>query len=127
MPSLNLRKMFIYFLVILLPAGSLCSTVNAAVIDSRQLAQEQFASDQRAELLSLLAREDVAAQLSEFGVDPVNAQARVAGLTDAEVAALHQNIEELPAGSGVLGTIALVLLILILLDIAGVTDIFPKI
>ncbi len=127
MKNANFRKFLIYFLVILVPGGSLCSTVNAAMIDSRLLLQEQVVSDQRAQLLSLVAREDVARQLSELGVDPVNAQARVASLTDAEVSALQQNIERLPAGSGALGTIALVLLILILLDIAGVTDIFPKV
>ncbi|RLQ21765.1 hypothetical protein DWB85_10785 [Seongchinamella sediminis] len=121
------NRFFIYFLVILLPGASLCSSVNAGVIDSRDLVQEQLVSDQRSELLALVSREDVARQLTEFGVDPANAQMRIASLTDAEVASLHQNIDELPAGSGVLGTIALVLLILILLDIAGVTDIFPKI
>jgi len=127
MHSYRLKRFFIYFLVILLPGASLCTTVNAGVIDSRELMQEQFANEQRGELLALISREDVAAQLTEFGVDPVMAQMRVASLSDAELASLHQKIDELPAGSGVLGTIALVLLILILLDIAGVTDIFPKI
>lgn len=127
MNNSGLNRFFIYFLVILLPGASLCSSVNAGVIDSRELVQEQLASEQRSELLALLGREDVARQLGEFGVDPATARQRVASLTDAEVASLHQSIDELPAGSGVLGTIALVLLILILLDIAGVTDIFPRV
>ena len=127
MHNSRLKKFIIHVLVILLPGASLCSTVNAGMIDSGQLVQEQFANEQRSDLLALMSREDVAAQLTEFGVDPVDARMRVASLSDAEVASLHQKIDELPAGSGVLGTIALVLIILILLDIAGVTDIFPKI
>ena len=127
MHSTALKRLFIYFLVVLLPGASLCTTASAGVIDSRDLVHEQLTTDQRSELLALLSRDDVAAQLTEYGVDPVTAQMRVSSLTDAEVASLHQKIDELPAGSGVLGTIALVLLILILLDIAGVTDIFPKI
>ena len=48
-------------------------------------------------------------------------------MTAQEVHAMATNMNNMPAGAGVLETAVLVLLILILLDIAGVTDIFPNI
>ena len=43
----------------------------------------------------------------------------------AEVIAMHQQLNNLPAGQGALGAVVLILVIFILLDVAGVTDIFP--
>jgi hypothetical protein len=41
------------------------------------------------------------------------------------LASLSAQIDELPAGQGALETILFLLVIFMLLDIAGVTDIFP--
>jgi len=112
-------------LILLFATAGIQASANAAMIGTDQVAQEATVENQRAELQTLFAREDVADQLSAMGVDPAEAQERVAGLSDAEVAQLLGQMEDLPAGAGALGTIALVLLILILLDIAGATDIFP--
>jgi hypothetical protein len=49
----------------------------------------------------------------------------VAGLTDAEVARISQQIDTLPAGGDALGVVVLIFVILIITDALGVTDIFP--
>ncbi|MDX1454265.1 MAG: PA2779 family protein [Gammaproteobacteria bacterium] len=79
----------------------------------------------RAALVEQLNREDVQAQLLALGVDQADVEARVAAMTDAEVAQLHAEMEDMPAGAGAVGTLAVVLLVLIILDVAGVTNIFP--
>jgi hypothetical protein len=63
-----------------------------------------------------------------MGVDPQLAKIRVASLTDQEVMQLSDRIDQLPAGAGALETILIIggvfLLVLMVLDIIGVTDIF---
>jgi hypothetical protein len=75
---------------------------------------------------SLLERADVQAQLRAYGVDPAEARARAAALTDAEAAQLVSNIDGLPAGGiNILGAIVLVFLVLLVTDILGYTKVFP--
>jgi hypothetical protein len=77
----------------------------------------------------MLSREDIAQRLIGWGVDPDEARARVDTLNDAELAALSNHLESMPAGGGALEVIIISLLIafLVLLctDIAGYTDVFP--
>jgi hypothetical protein len=46
-------------------------------------------------------------------------------MTDEEVRALNQKMDEMPAGSGVVGAVVLVFLVLLITDIVGWTDVFP--
>jgi hypothetical protein len=64
-----------------------------------------------------------------LGVDPGEAAARVASLSDRQIQDIAGRIEELPAGQGAAGAIvgaALVIFIALLItDVLGYTDIFP--
>jgi hypothetical protein len=105
--------------------GAQIAPVQAAMIGTTQvLAAEQNRLD-RDRLASLLEREDLQRQLSALGVDVQDAKDRVAGLTDAEVARISQQIDTLPAGGDALGVVVLIFVILIITDALGVTDIFP--
>ena len=71
-------------------------------------------------------RLEVQAVLAAYGVSEVEAQLRVAAMTDAEVADLAARIDELPAGGiGILGAALIVFLVLLLTDILGYTKVFP--
>lgn len=77
-------------------------------------------------IVEVLERADVQAQLRARGVDPAEARARAAALTDAEAAQIVSNIDQLPAGGiGIIGAIVLVFLVLLLTDILGYTKVFP--
>jgi hypothetical protein len=81
---------------------------------------------ERQRLAGLLERAEVQQQLRAYGVEPGEARARVAALTDAEAAQLVSNIDELPAGGvGIVGAIVLVFLVLLVTDILGYTKVFP--
>jgi hypothetical protein len=81
---------------------------------------------ERQRLAGLLGRAEVQQQLRAYGVEPGEARARVAALTDAEAAQLVSNIDELPAGGvGIVGAIVLVFLVLLVTDILGYTKVFP--
>ena len=71
--------------------ASLASTAHAGLID------HQKPSD-RARVATVLERDDVAAELAKLGITREEAKARVATLTDAEVATLARKAGELPAG-----------------------------
>lgn len=81
---------------------------------------------ERQHIAGLLERADIQEQLRAYGVDPAEARARAAALTDAEAAQLVSNIDQLPAGGiGIVGAIVLVFLVLLVTDILGYTKVFP--
>jgi hypothetical protein len=97
----------------------------AGMVSTQQLMQESRVDQQRVQVNDFLSRADVQAQLEARGVDVASAKARIASLSPAELASLSAQIDQLPAGEGVLETVLFLLVIFMLLDIAGVTDIFP--
>ncbi len=102
---------------------------NAGLISTEQVVEREAAAEDRARIFDFLARQDVRAQLIEFGVDPAMAEARVAGLSDAEIRSVAGRIDQLPAGQDIFGAIlstALVIFVVLLItDILGLTDVFP--
>lgn len=64
-------------------------------------------------------------QLEANGVPANNAALRVSSLSDSQIQQIHQRIDEMPAGAGVLGVIAFGFLVLVITDLTGLTDVFP--
>jgi hypothetical protein len=76
----------------------------------------------------IFARQDVRETLIAYGVDPENASRRVAALSDDELNRLEAGIAALPAGGdSVLAVLGIVFVVLIVLEIVGVTDIYKKV
>lgn len=81
---------------------------------------------QRDRIMVLLQRADVRQRLEAYGVSMADVQARVASLSDHEVAQLAGDIDGLPAGGvDVIGAIVLVFIVLLITDILGYTNVFP--
>lgn len=100
-------------------------TVQAKMIGTAVVVEQEQVELQRSELKRLLARDDIKNQLVAWGVDPRDAQDRVDSLNAQEVELMSQRMEELPAGGGVLGAVVFVFLVLLVTDILGFTNIFP--
>lgn len=84
------------------------------------------AGAERERLTSLIDRHDVRERLQALGVDPANAKARVAALSDEEAAQLASQLDELPAGGADVLVVALIVfLVLLFTDVMGYTKIFP--
>jgi hypothetical protein len=104
-----------------LPA--LAAPVSAEQVMTLTVSEQN--ATQRAELVTWLDREDVRQQMTELGVSPTQAMARVASLSDAEVSRLAGEIETSPAaGNGVVGAIVFIFLVLIVTDLLGLTKVF---
>ena len=82
--------------------------------------------DHRGAVQDVLARADVREQMVGLGVDPAEVEARIAALTDAEVATLATRLEGAPAGGDALVVIGIVFVVLMILEFTGVIDIFKK-
>lgn len=103
------------------------SVAQAAMISTTQVVMQEQTQFDRSQLQQRLSRADAVSTLQAMGVDPAVVQERVAAMTDAELQQFNQQVDEMQAGSGALGVILLVFLVLILLDLLGVTDVFPAI
>lgn len=116
-------------LAVCLSFAGFMHSAQATLVSTEQVAATQGitdASQQRAHVLGTLERADVAAALKERGVDMDQARARVAALTDDEVAHVARTLDTAPAGaSDVLGVIVFVFVLLLITDILGFTKVFP--
>ena len=86
----------------------------AALIDTETILDENQSQEARDYIKQLLAREDVRSALIAQGIDPLEAEARIASLSDSEIIELAEQIENLPAGQGALGLVIAVLVIVVL-------------
>jgi len=113
-------------LSVLLVWGGLTAQVSAAVIGTEQALALDARDARLAAVHQALDREDVRQAMIDLGVDPGDAAARVASLSDAELAELEAGIDTLPAGGSILGLIGAVFVVLLILELVGVIDIFNK-
>ncbi len=75
-------------------------------------------------LQTLLQRDEVRQALIERGVDPTDAAERVGALTDEQASQLLAEIDQAPAGAGIIETAVFVFLVLLVTDILGFTKVF---
>jgi hypothetical protein len=75
-------------------------------------------------VLAFVDNTQVQHKLIELGVSPADAKLRIASMTDAELDAFNSKLNELPSG-GIVGTIVTVLVVVAVLDLMGITDVYP--
>ena len=123
------RKALALVVAIALSHTAGLQAAHAGMVATESVAAQAAQADvsqQRASVLATLNRSDVADALRAKGVDMDAARARVASLSDAEVAQLSDQLDNAPAGaSGVLGAIVFIFLLLLLTDILGFTKVYP--
>ena len=124
----QLRIFLIFFLLTMFVLTStLIPTVEAKMIDTDTYVSVQQYQDGKMQISEFISRDDVRAKLVEFGVDPLEAEQRIAHLSTEEVQLLQSRIADLPAGAGVIEVIGIVFVILLILELIGVTNIFTRI
>ena len=112
-------------LVVSMPLGA----ARAALVTTDQVLGQSDGASERARVLAFLGRAEVREQIVALGVDPAEAAARVATLSDAQVRAIAGEIDQLPAGqsaiAAIVGAILIIFLVLLVTDLLGLTNIFP--
>lgn len=137
------RSMTAALMVAVMAATSLpISAVQAGMITTDQVIETAVAKDgdamrhddltasaARERIETLLARQDVRQEMLALGIDPREADARLAAMTDVELAGIAGQLDQLPAGGFSIGTALIVTFVVfgvvVLLDALGLLDVLP--
>ena len=102
-------------------------TAMAGAIGTQAVMQLEARQDKVDQLQQAMLRDDVGEALVALGVTPEAAQERIATLSDDELLALENQIDRLPAGGNLLVVIGIVFIVLLILDLTGVTNVFTRV
>ena len=97
---------------------------HAGVYSSEQVIQSAQFNFDKQQVLSMFDEADVQDQLVALGVSREDAQMRLNAMTPYEVSELNKQLNDAPAG-GIVGTIVTVLVVVAVLDLMGITDVYP--
>ena len=99
----------------------------AGMIGTAHLVNEESRAASLSRIEVLLAREDVSRQLEAFGVDQALIVERLQGLSSAELLKIEGQLDTQVAGGDAIAVIGVVFLVLLILELVGVTDIFKSV
>jgi hypothetical protein len=100
------------------------SQASAAVFTSEQVIANQQFNFNKQQVLSYVDSAEVQNKLIELGVSPADAKQRIANMTAEELNALNSQMNEMPAG-GIVGIVVTVLVVVVVTDLMGLTDVYP--
>ncbi len=105
----------------------IASAAQAGLVTSGEILDAEARSARVDEVSALLQRDDVRGRLLALGVAPERVAARLDHLTVQEIATLQSTLEEQIAGGDALALIGAVFLVLLILELVGVTNVFNAI
>ncbi|POB03243.1 PA2779 family protein [Halopseudomonas oceani] len=97
---------------------------QAAMIGTGEAVAQQQLSVDRAELKSMLDDKAVQDKLASMGVTQDQVEKRIDSLTADELAQFNSQLDQAPAGAGVVGIIVLFLVIFIITDMLCATNVY---
>jgi len=125
--NIKMKRFICHLLCVLMITSNLQGLAVAGIVTTDDLQHSEQASQARDAIKNLITRSDVRDSLLENGVSTDEVMARINSMSDTELAALHGQLDQIPAGQGAIEAVLLVFIILILLEMTGVIDIFPRI
>lgn len=123
----HLRQAAVHVLCALVLVSGLPRIGHAAIIDTPTALAVAGRAESLGRIDRALAQEPVRKRLAELGVEREAIDARLAALTDAELAAYAERLERAPAGGDTLAVIGAVFVVLLVLEIVGIIDIFKTV
>jgi len=99
---------------------------SAAMIGTETLASQSLRADTQARVQTLLSREDLQSKLVAWGVDVEKAKARANAMSDAELQRVAYALDQQPAGGDLIVLVGVVFVVLMILELVGVTNVFTR-
>jgi hypothetical protein len=122
------KRVVVLLMVFQLLGASVPQMVHAALVSTQQVLDSQENNERLERIDRVLVRDEVRKQFVALGVDPNEVRQRVAALTDAELVRLEAGVGDMPAGGdSVLAVLGIILVVLLVLELVGVTNVFTKI
>lgn len=118
----KLKEVLIGFLMTAMLLSSL--PAQAGIVGTEQMLAQESHAQSLSTVQTFVASEQVSAQLATWGVAPDLVAERVAALSESELQQLATTIESQPAGGGALVVVGIVFLVLLILELVGVTNVF---
>ena len=119
----------IFLTIVLLLMSTFYQSASAAMIRTETLLEPDRRLQTRDDLHQLLARKDVQEALIAWGINPLEAKARINSFSDTEIEQIAEKINQLPVGGGFANFAIVVVLVIviafIIFEYTGVTNIFP--
>lgn len=120
-----LRKYIITPVLVATLAFSFSGPSMAGVISTQQALSADVRAAKETHVRGAMARDDVRQAMLRMGVNPAEVDGRIASLSDAELLQLEGRVEQLPAG-GVWEAIGVIVLVVLILELLGVTNMFDR-
>ncbi len=126
MGFLNLTKkgIAIALSVQLVLATQAVTLAQAEMLGTDAAITKYAAISNRSSLMNALQRDEIQSEIVALGVDPTEAEARLAALSDAEIATILTQMENDNAGADIIGTLFTVFVILLVTDLLCFTRVF---
>jgi phosphoribosylamine-glycine ligase len=119
----------VYPVIVLLLVSTWYQSASAAMIGTERLLPAVRGQETRDYLNQVMARQEVRNALIAQGIDPQEAELRLASLTDEEITLIAHKVDDLTAGRGVvifsLIIVAVIVAAFIIFNYTSVTDVFP--
>lgn len=116
-----LKKILVVTLSVMLtrvPQLQAATQAEGKMISTMEWVNEQSRKEMVDKVTKFMNRDDVATQLTANGVNPTEAQLRVASLSDAELQHLSTEIDKSTYGGSVAGVLIIVVLVLLIIYLA---------
>jgi len=127
MVTVVLKKLVVALMVCNILFLGLTPAAEARLIGTQEALQKTQREEQLTRINSVLLRNEVQEQMVAYGVEPKDVKDRLAVLTDEELRQLANRLQDMPAGGdSVLAVVGIIFVVLIILELVGVTNIFTK-
>jgi hypothetical protein len=120
----RLQKAVLQLVAVCLMICAPLAPAQAGIVGTDTAISMTERADAVSRISAVLMRDDVRNQLESLGVDPADAMDRVDALTDSELAQLQSSLDQMPAGGDVLAILGVMLVVLLVLELLGVTNVF---
>lgn len=127
MKLMNLRAWTMRAVSLSIVCLGFAQVAPAGMISTSQLVEGEARVESLTRLELLLTREDVARQMIALGVQPEHVMARLDNMTTEELRELENRFGEQVAGGDALAVIGALFIVLLILEVVGVTDIFKAV
>ena len=121
------RTVLFNYLALTIVCMGFVQVSHAEVIGTEQLISSEAREAAMTRIETIVMRDDVRQQLSNLGVSQEVVLARVDRMTDSELASFESSLSQGIVGGDALAVIGAVFLVLLILELVGVTDIFKSI